>query len=504
MDAINKEFTGAKIGIPPFPFTLSFFDDGTPSPQRLGCVDSKADLVDLQNTRVQPPSAGHDHPRPSASNETTKNFDAWREKLEEAYDAEKKKKSKAKSSKTGNPGSHPALSCETAFQLKRAQRYLGLRAKPAATEKLIKDETAESASLPFEVASPAPYQFENEPIIIAFDVEAYERAHNIVTEIGVSTLDTRSLKDVPSGQQGENWIKHIRSRHFRIKGRDMLRNTEFVHGDPEMFRFGVSEFVAVDEAADAIDSCFEHPYSAGFECEGPPSRGEDGNLLKREPRTLDTSAPIDKDTSRNIILLGHAIGNDDAYLAQLGSSIFGKGTTMSTTDPGMSRRQRVRSSILETLDTAVLHQSLTRSPQPMSLEKICFDLDIDPWNTHNAGNDARYTLEAFVKLVLQARLQDDVSSANEVEMEKLADVRVEGMRKQMEERLRLDEENLKGTDVSEPEGLFAKSEDANGGGITFEEAERRFQAQALEHDAGDWDDAPSAQAQEEEEEDYPY
>lgn len=495
IDEMNQEFPGAGFAVPPYPFTLSFYDDGTPLPQRLGgCVNSKADLSDLQNTRVHPPSFGHDQPRPSASKATKDAFDAWHKKLEEAYDADKKKKStRGKSGRTGNPGSHPALSAETTFQLKRAQRYLGLRPKPPSTEMLIKSEKTTTVMTALDVSKPAPFTFDEEPVIITFDVEAYERAHNVITEVGVSTLDTRDIKNIAPGEQGANWVKHIRSRHFRIKGREKLRNTEFVHGDPEMFRFGVSEFVAIDEAADAVDSCFEHPYSAGFECDGPPDRGEDGNLLKREPRILNDSGPKDDHVPRNIILLGHAVSNDDAYLAQLGSSIFGKGNTMSTTNPNMSRHQRVGSSIKERLDTAVLHQNLTKGAQPMSLQKICFELDIEPWNMHNAGNDARYTLEALIKLVVKARLQETGPSDREAELEHLADDRVENLRKLTQEKLKLDEEKLRVNGTEERGAVFATEEGDPSGNITVDEAERRWKENIRKQFAEGWDDTPQGE-----------
>ncbi|KAG9599205.1 hypothetical protein KCV01_g8399, partial [Aureobasidium melanogenum] len=44
-------------------------------------------------------------------------------------------------------------------------------------------------------------------IYIAVDVESYERNHNIITEIGFATLDTRDLKGIPPGEAGKEWHK---------------------------------------------------------------------------------------------------------------------------------------------------------------------------------------------------------------------------------------------------------------------------------------------------------
>ncbi|KAK5084682.1 hypothetical protein LTR05_005760 [Lithohypha guttulata] len=409
IDQINNEFK-LKVSTPEYPFQLSFYKDGTPCPRFLGVVNSKDDCFALQQSLGDPPE--NYGQVPSSANDIVKqDYHAWHEKLERACSSEKKGKKGGKKKIRASQGWTIA---QHADQLRRAQRYFGL--KPSGPKTQIMDGNSSTRVLvePLNVNAPAPFAFEDGPIIITIDVEAYERDHSIVTEIGVSTLDTADLLNLSPGKQGENWIKKIRSRHFRIKGRERFRNTEFVHGNPDMFQFGLSEFVAIDEAADAVDDCFEYPFSAGFECEGPVERDEQGLPVKTSNRVLDTNGShLKKDKSRNILLIGHDTGTDIEYLASMGSSIFGKGTAMSTTHPSTSRSQHVRTSVREQLDTAVLYKALTNNAQRMSLTKVCSELEIDAWYTHNAGNDARYTLEVFVKTVIKARLQEDAGVVQE-------------------------------------------------------------------------------------------
>lgn len=80
-------------------------------------------------------------------------------------------------------------------------------------------------------------------------MESYERNHNLITEIGIATLDTADIIDVAPGQGGVNWFEHIRARHFRVKEYSNLINTEFVTGCPDRFEFGyVSLWRGVIEA----------------------------------------------------------------------------------------------------------------------------------------------------------------------------------------------------------------------------------------------------------------
>lgn len=406
------EAFGVQVGVPPYPFQLSFYNDGTPTPQFSGIINSKDDLIDLQ-TQVPAASPQHGQLAQNATDVQMRDHSAWCEKVEAVMDVEKKKGGASKRKKQQRRNFAVA---ESYKQLQRAQRYLGLLPKPSIAQQVYANQSnqngeVQTSSVALDVKAPAPFLFEDNPIVISIDVESYEMDHSIITEIGVSTLDTTDLINNTIGEQGEGWIKRIRSRHFRIKGRENLKNNRFVHGDPDMFQFGTSEFVALSEAADTVDNCFEHPYSAGFGYDGPPSFDKEATPMKRASTVLDQpNSSINQDEPRNLLLLGHDINSDIAYLSSLGSSIFGTKSSPSTTDSSISRRQRVLSSIRECLDTSILHQALTKNEQPTSLVKVCHELDITPWHAHNAGNDARYTLEAFIKLAIKARQQQDAAS----------------------------------------------------------------------------------------------
>lgn len=167
---------------------------------------------------------------------------AFRAKLELMSAAQKGKKSgskeKARRERVFNQQSWKA-------SLKRTQRYLGLReasTKPDtrglswdAIEKLKLEPVPEVS---FNPDIPAPFPREARVVFVCVDVEAYERNNNLVTEIGIATLDTDDLEGVVPGEGGANWMKLIRARHFRIKEYSHLNNTEFVSGCADRFEHG--------------------------------------------------------------------------------------------------------------------------------------------------------------------------------------------------------------------------------------------------------------------------
>ncbi len=91
-----------------------------------------------------------------------------------------------------------------------------------------------------DVGKPAPYAQEDSVIFICVDVEAYERNHNLITEIGIATLDTADINTMSPGEGGINWMKAIRARHFRIREYAHLKNHEFINGCADFFQFGLA------------------------------------------------------------------------------------------------------------------------------------------------------------------------------------------------------------------------------------------------------------------------
>ncbi|KAI4121496.1 MAG: hypothetical protein LQ347_006842, partial [Umbilicaria vellea] len=251
--------------------------------------------------------------------------------------------------------------------LRRTQRYLGLlprlehSEKPLSIPSLTWEElqTAQQeytnrpaqATIPnLDLSQPAPYPFDNSVVFICVDVESFERAHNVITEIGISTLDTDDLANLAPGEGGVNWQNALRARHFRIKETSHLVNKDFVAGCADRFEkvFGESEFISIKDAPHIVASCFKHPFSATL----TPSEGDKSDA-EDQPK-------------RNIVLVGHDTAMDIAYLRSLGYDI--------------SNLQN----LLECLDTATLFRALKYEPNNRSLGSILVDLGMMGWNLHNA------------------------------------------------------------------------------------------------------------------------
>nr|POE88143.1 putative nucleolar protein c2c4.08 [Quercus suber] len=243
-------------------------------------------------------------------------------------------------------------------QTLRAQRYLGLLPS--------KDGSLESSMAGVTLAAvnpeaPSPFPFDKEPIIIAFDVEAWERHPAPITEVGIATLDTRELKGIAPGRVGENWQKVIRARHFRILEYKNVTNHKYVQGCPADFQFGESEFVSQGHIIQNLSRCFKEPFSKSASTISP---------LPNEPR--------------NIILLGHDISQDINYLAKLGFDVTN------------------RANVLEAMDTSVMFRAYTHDPTARSLGSVLVSFDLTAWHLHNAGNDAVYTLWAMLAIAVES------------------------------------------------------------------------------------------------------
>lgn len=464
--------------VPEFPFTLTFRDDGTPQPQYLGISHSRDEAADLQSS-IPSASVGHGEFPDNASSASRQYYEDFKAMCQEAMIASKKKgtaiKKKGEQDRLLNVG-------DLHKQFRRCQRYLGLRPRigrvrdPDPALSWFEQEDFRVRQLkeariildPLDVHNPNLYPFDQETVLISFDVEAYERAHNLITEIGVSTLDTLDLVGLPPGIGGANWINQIRSRHFRIKGREHLVNRDFCPGNPDAFQFGRSEFIDLSEAAEQVDSCFKWPFSVQFKHAslvdpwtlpandgdagtasshqlinnshfggvgiGPSNQEQeeaniaavesvlngqgDSAAIQRAIEMSKASQPSLEETlqrgpkNRNILIVGHAVAADLKFLKEIGSKIFSfsratypvAAMDMMGTGEGDAN---VLASILEALDTGPLYRILKKETQNRNLASILGDLGRPCLFMHNGGNDARYTLEALVAMVVKSRLLDD-------------------------------------------------------------------------------------------------
>lgn len=191
--------------------------------------------------------------------------------------------------------------------------------------------------------SPTPIE-DKVPILLAVDCEAHENPPNPITEIGIAVLDPMNFIPTSPNPEAKSWHPHIRARHFRTVEYSHLINHRFCTGNPSDFKFGTSEFVSVRLIAETLNSVF------------------------RELRP------------RPVVLVGHGLPSDLAYLSTLAF------------DP--------RTWVVGMLDTQALfraHRPEANS-NPMALGRVLGHFGLVGWGTHNAGNDAVYTLWALLAI----------------------------------------------------------------------------------------------------------
>lgn len=292
------------------------------------------------------------------------------EKMMEAAVSSAKSKSKSKAKKQRL---RIQRDLDTQDTIRRAQCYLGLRADSTDLIdcKWDEDSLPDPESPRLVVDKPVPYPFWREPIFISIDVEVNERCHTEVTEIGISTLDTRELIGLAPGQRGEEWQSHIQSRHLRVEEYAHHVNRLYVRGCPDNFDFGTSEWVSSDDISTTVQNSFAHPTFF----DGPD----------KKPRPL--------------VLVGHSLDADIQYL-QLAN------VEMVEESSGASK-------FADRIDTASSFQLIRGELEPRSLGAVVYELGMTGWNLHNAGNDARYTLQALVAMLVAHRIDSQSTSTSQ-------------------------------------------------------------------------------------------
>ncbi|OBU01039.2 hypothetical protein VE01_00919 [Pseudogymnoascus verrucosus] len=357
-------------------FIIDCPNDGTPRPRYIGRSNDYETAV---LTKKAIPSKGYRPPNEPASSTkpSDESLEAFKERMEEMLEMDRKKKQALKTKKQAE---RYAKQQGWNHVTKRVQRYLGLRERqtevdewgikisaPSPGDGLAKIE-ADLAKLniktQIDVTKPAPFEQESSVVFICVDIEAYEKNHRLITEIGIATLDTADITNISPEERGTSWFSAIRARHFRIKEYGHLNNTEYLQGCADMFRFGTSEWIKIADAPKSVADCFKPPFS--------------------NPLSL---SPIDPSEKRKIVLVGHDLPQDIAFLRQLGY------------DPGNLPN------LLECTDTAHMYRAFRREPNNSGLGKVLADLDIAGWDLHNAGNDAVYTLQAMVAIAVKALVE---------------------------------------------------------------------------------------------------
>ncbi|EED19969.1 conserved hypothetical protein [Talaromyces stipitatus ATCC 10500] len=391
---------------------LSFQEEGMPQPQYLGRSsdkDAKDDLV--SKVPALPASSKDSIDKPSDGPEAPVDINnAFRQRMEAGLSATRKR---SKVSKEKRRAVKIEKQREWVRSLKRAQCYLGLHpccsdrtndSYDSVHQSIQKEELARSLP-PLALDMIAPFPFVDEPIFISIDVEWNERQRKQITEVGISTLDTLDIAHLAPRQGGKNWRQWIRSRHFRVKEYAHIVNCDFVTGCPDQFGFGKSEFVSLQDAGRVVESCFNPPYSAQI-----PVKFVNEESTDSKPKvTIETAIEGYKLHRRNVVLVGHDFQSDIDYLRNLGCNIFpyNDAIPQPQTSSQTLSSPTAQTLFLDTLDTAMMFLALKRDVHSRSLENILNSLGIHGRNLHNAGNDARFTLEAMVHMIINARLALD-------------------------------------------------------------------------------------------------
>lgn len=413
LDEINKAFPEADIKIPEWALEeglLVNFDDLDPSyhPRLAGTCTSRGQYRSCLATLDQEPMM-------SIPTNGDRSLEAFREKMAAVAEISKKRK------KGANARRHQEALIKRQDMVRqslRGQRYLGLHPKND-TDSLLPDITSLTVSA-VDHNQPPPYPFDGEPIFISIDCEAWEEPPRMVTEVGLATLDTRDLRGVPPGENGQNWHRFIRGRHLRVIDYKECVNHKFVQGCPNNFEFGKTEWVGKDSLGSVLATCFKEPYSK------PATKDDDCPAMGADPKDDDSTLP----EARNLILVGHDVMQDVEYLDKVGYHIL------------------ERTNFMDTQDTVNMYRTYNQEPNARSLGSILADLGLASWFLHNAGNDAVYTMHAMIAMCVKTAADRGTSQAEE-RIEKNTKERTEAAVESAKERVEQDGEgweNAEGDD----------------------------------------------------------
>lgn len=166
--------------------------------------------------------------------------------------------------------------------LKRCERYLGCRSSVNTTK------------------SEKERIFEKSVVFIAIDLEADDSKPQRITELGVSVLDTNAIQDVRPGNNVENWMRFVKSSHWRILNQEQElgqwnSKNRYVKDKPDAFGLGVTQEKTMEEMKPIIRKQFEEPFLKGVEVE--------------ERST--------KHTKRKLVFVAHSLKSDLDFLSQL-------------------------------------------------------------------------------------------------------------------------------------------------------------------------------------------
>lgn len=173
-------------------------------------------------------------------------------------------------------------------------------------------------------------------VFVSIDIEAYEKDHSILLEIGWSMYDSKTNKFLDQHYINEAYVH--------------LRNGQFVDDERDHFIFGTSVRCSLKQA------------------------------LVELKKDLDWA----KERDGGFVLVGHGLDNDLAYLRQSKfkyPSMYGSQDTLELED----------SAKIAILNTDTIYGALINDlHNPPSLGKTLAKLNIETWHLHNAGKQQRW------------------------------------------------------------------------------------------------------------------
>jgi hypothetical protein len=224
LDVVNAKLE-TRFTIPPGRnaerFNMSFGIGNSPRPRFLGRSHDAETLKKLCNLKAIPGP----HPDDDLTKATHLGLEEFRELLKRSR-ADGKKGKKSDKNRAKRIKAHR----EWGRSVKRAQRYLGLRSRVAG-------EAADKPTI-LDLSQPMAQGPEDSVLFVAIDIEAWEQDQNLITEVGIATLDTTDIQNIAPGNGGENWLLHINARHIRVKENSWANNSRYVHGCANNFSFG--------------------------------------------------------------------------------------------------------------------------------------------------------------------------------------------------------------------------------------------------------------------------
>lgn len=269
-------------------------------------------------------------------------------------------------------GEQVGVTKETEVILQFADREGGVKITVGAFEK-VETITTTTSSSSIQPSKPKhKEEFEDVPFFVCVDCESWERNHSAITEIGIATLDMGAL---PPSQPltYEIIMPQMTYRHIRITEHRQLRNGKFVPDAADRFDFGTTEFQALKALPAVLAEAFTPP-----------------------PLPMHTTPKGKK--RRTIAFVGHDAAADIKYLndCKFDSRIAVREMLQRLDEEAGFGAGAARE--MDVFDTAEMYRAITGEMNTKGLGKMLHELGLQPWNLHNAGNDAAYTLRAFVRM----------------------------------------------------------------------------------------------------------